>query len=43
MYKIAICEDDVRYIQILKRVILETQEVDACHTQFFDFTSGKTA
>lgn len=41
MYKIAICEDDVRYIQILKRVILETQEVDACHTQFFDFTSGE--
>lgn len=41
MYKIAICEDDERYIQILKKVILETQEVDADHTQFFDFTSGE--
>lgn len=41
MYKIAICEDDARYIQILKKYILETKEVDTDHLQFYDFTSGE--
>lgn len=41
MFRIAICEDDTRYAQFLKKIILNTQEVDVDHTQFFDYFSGE--
>lgn len=41
MYKIAICEDDERYIEILEKMILMTSVVDTKLFQFFEFSSGE--
>lgn len=41
MYKIAICEDDKSYIEILKKRILATNAVDANLLQFYEFCSGE--
>lgn len=41
MYKIAICEDDKDYIDILKRIIANTDLVDMNSVQFFEFYSGE--
>ncbi len=41
MYKIAICEDDKDYIEVLKKEILSTNIVDASMLQFHDFLSGE--
>lgn len=41
MYRIAICEDDVAYIEFLKKVILATEGIDEDSVLFFDFISGE--
>lgn len=41
MYKIAICEDDRKYIKILKKLILEAKVVDTNLLQFYEFYSGE--
>lgn len=41
MYKIAICEDDVSYIEFLKKIILATEKVEKDSVLFFDFVSGE--
>ncbi len=41
MYKIAICEDDERYIHILQNYILDTNIIPENCMQFFCFTSGE--
>lgn len=41
MYKIAICEDDKEYIDVLKKLILSTNIVDKNMLQFYDFVSGE--
>lgn len=41
MYKIAICDDDKRDIEILKKLILKTEMVDTDLFQFYAFESGE--
>ena len=41
MYKIAICEDNKDYIEVLKKLILSTNIVDKNMLQFFNFISGE--
>lgn len=41
MYKIAICEDDKEYIDVLKNLILSTNVVDSKMLHFSDFISGE--
>lgn len=41
MYKIAICEDDEKYIHILQKYILETKQISDNQVQFFCFESGE--
>lgn len=41
MYRIAICEDDVSYIEFLKKVILAAKGIDEDSVLFFDFISGE--
>lgn len=41
MYKIAICDDDKDYIEILKRFIVSTRVADSEELLFYAFTSGE--
>jgi len=41
MYKIAICDDDKKYIDKLKRLIIETHAADTNLLQFYEFQSGE--
>ena len=41
MYKIAICEDDKNYIEVLKKYILKTNVVDVNLLQFYEFSCGE--
>lgn len=41
MYKIAICEDDINYAVVLKKLIVETNIIDSHLLQFHEFISGE--
>ncbi len=41
MYKIAICEDDKKYIETIKKIILATSVIDANMLHFEEFLSGE--
>lgn len=41
MYKIAICEDDSRYITYLEKAIVESNVIDKEKLQFFEFQAGE--
>ena len=41
MYKIAICEDDKKYIEVLKKIIIATNIIDAHLLHFQEFLSGE--
>lgn len=41
MYKIAICEDDSKYIEYLKKIILSTKLVTQSELLFYGFCSGE--
>lgn len=41
MYRIAICEDDEKYIHILQKYIFETNIIPDNYVQFFCYTSGE--